>query len=202
VARPRVRPATVDDRSELADLGRRTFVAAFGPDNDPADIQRYVDEAFSEARVAEQLTDPDSTFLVLEPTDGVGAPPATAGPIGYAHLRAGTDDAVQGERPVELVRLYVDPHLTGAGHGGLLLRAAMDVARARGHDVLWLGVWEHNLGARRFYERWGFEEVGSWAFVLGEDVQTDVIVARSLPPTHDPDAYPDARVRTDGGGAT
>jgi diamine N-acetyltransferase len=197
VAAPRVRLATLDDRSHLADLGRRTFVAAFGPDNDPADVQRYVDEAFSEERVGEQLGDPDSVFLVLEAANGGTAPPSTAGPIGYAHLRAGSDDAVHGDRPVELVRLYVDPNLTGAGHGVRLLHAAMDVARDRDHDVLWLGVWEHNLGARRFYERWGFEQVGAWAFVLGSDVQTDLILARTL----EPGAYPDARVRADGGGA-
>jgi diamine N-acetyltransferase len=202
VVPPRVRPATADDRSQLADLGRRTFVAAFGPDNDPADVQRYVDEAFSEERVAEQLADPDSTFLLAEAAAATGAAPPSGSAIGYAHLRAGTDAAVDGERPVELVRLYVDPHLTGAGHGGLLLRAAMDAARARGHDVLWLGVWEHNRGARRFYERWGFEEVGSWAFVLGEDVQTDLIMARPLPSPHGADAYPDTRVRSDGGGTT
>jgi diamine N-acetyltransferase len=177
-----IRRASLDDRSTLAELARRTFLTAYGPENDVHDLARYVDEAFSEARIADQLADPDATFLLLEeaPTGGRASPAATLAPIGYAHLRRGGTPAVEGVDPVELVRIYVEHHLTGAGHGGRLLQAAIDEAAGRGHDTLWLGVWEHNLAAQRFYARWGFTEVGAVSFVLGSDVQTDRIMSRPV----------------------
>jgi diamine N-acetyltransferase len=174
-----IRAATVDDRSALAALARRTFLAAFGPDNDADDLERYVDEAFSEGRIAEQLLDPHATFLLLHEAP-VGDRPGSGAPVGYAHLRAGRSPSVEGVAPTELVRLYVEHHLTGSGHGGRLLLAAFEEARRRGHDTLWLGVWEHNLAAQRFYLRWGFREVGEVRFVLGSEIQTDRIMSCPL----------------------
>jgi diamine N-acetyltransferase len=178
----RIRRATLDDRASLAGLARRTFLAAFGPDNDAEDLERYVDEAFSETGLGAQLADPAATFLLVEeasdeePPGSGTAPP----PIGYAHLRPGSTPGVAGAAPVELVRIYVEPHLIGAGHGARLLRATIDEARRGGHDTVWLGVWEHNLAAQRFYGRWGFTQVGQTQFVLGSDVQTDLIMSRPL----------------------
>jgi diamine N-acetyltransferase len=178
----RIRRATLDDRATLAGLARRTFLAAFGPDNDADDLERYVDGAFSETRLAAQLADPAATFLLVEeapdeePLGSGTAPP----PVGYAHLRPGSTPAVTGVEPVELVRIYVEHHLTGSGYGGRLLRATLDEARRGGHDTMWLGVWEHNLAAQRFYSRWGFTQVGATHFVLGSDVQTDLIMSRPL----------------------
>jgi ribosomal protein S18 acetylase RimI-like enzyme len=56
----------------------------------------------------------------------------------------------------------------------------LDEARAHGHDVLWLGVWEHNARARAFYARWGFSEVGEMNFLLGSDPQRDLVLALKL----------------------
>jgi ribosomal protein S18 acetylase RimI-like enzyme len=59
-------------------------------------------------------------------------------------------------------------------------RLADEEGRARGHDVLWLGVWEHNARARAFYARWGFVEVGEMRFLLGSDPQRDLVLERKL----------------------
>lgn len=56
----------------------------------------------------------------------------------------------------------------------------MEEARARGHDVLWLGVWDRNERAIAFYARWGFVEVGEMSFLLGSDVQRDHVLALRL----------------------
>jgi diamine N-acetyltransferase len=173
----RVRRATVDDGPALARLATRTFVAAFGPDNRAADVERYVSEAFSETRLAAELEEPASTFLLA---CEAGADEA----VGYAHLRVGPNAAVAARRPVELVRLYVEQ--PGTGVGGRLLDAALDEAAQAGHDVVWLGVWERNTGARRFYERWGFSFAGEVGFDLGDDRQTDLLMSRPAPRARSP----------------
>jgi diamine N-acetyltransferase len=103
-------------------------------------------------------------------------------PAGYAKLRAGTTDpSVTGSDSVELQRLYVDRFAIGRGVGAALMGATLDAARSAGHRTLWLGVWERNLRAISFYERWQFETVGDHEFRLGSDNQTDLIMARRVP---------------------
>ncbi|HWJ21079.1 MAG TPA: GNAT family N-acetyltransferase, partial [Gemmatimonadaceae bacterium] len=66
------------------------------------------------------------------------------------------------------------------GVGAALMRHVLDAARERGARTLWLGVWEQNAVARAFYARWGFGEVGEHDFLLGGDVQRDLLLTRAL----------------------
>jgi ribosomal protein S18 acetylase RimI-like enzyme len=58
--------------------------------------------------------------------------------------------------------------------------ASLTAARSAGHRTLWLGVWERNVRAISFYERWQFKAVGDHEFRLGSDYQTDLIMARPV----------------------
>jgi ribosomal protein S18 acetylase RimI-like enzyme len=61
-----------------------------------------------------------------------------------------------------------------------LMQACLDQARKAEHDVVYLGVWEHNPRAIAFYRKWGFEKVGEHVFLLGDDEQTDWLMLRPL----------------------
>ena len=167
-----LRTATVADAALLADLGARTFRGAFAADNDPDDLALYLAEAFTPERLAAEIADPSSTFFVAH--DAAGAP------VGYARLVADRPhEAVSGARVAELARIYADQSVLGLGVGAALMRACLDAAA--GHDAIWLGVFERNPRAIRFYERWGFRTVGETTFTVGTDVQRDVVMARRLP---------------------
>ena len=60
------------------------------------------------------------------------------------------------------------------------MQAALQEARGGGYDVIWLGVWQENPRAVAFYERWGFQKVGTHVFRLGDDPQTDWIMQRGV----------------------
>ena len=77
---------------------------------------------------------------------------------------------------MELVRLYLDKSLVGKGYGAALIEACIEQARDSGYETIWLGVWERNERAKVFYRRWEFIEVGSHDFIVGNDVQTDLIM--------------------------
>jgi ribosomal protein S18 acetylase RimI-like enzyme len=172
-----IRIAISTDAARLSRLAATTFRDTFEAENKPEDVERYMSEAFTPERQAAEIADPRSTVLVAEhgfSSDSVEL-------VGYAHLASDmTPDAVRGPAPVELKRLYVAHAWHGRGVAQALMNAVLDAARARGAKTLWLGVWERNARAVAFYEKYGFTRVGEHSFVLGSDVQTDWVLARSL----------------------
>jgi ribosomal protein S18 acetylase RimI-like enzyme len=78
------------------------------------------------------------------------------------------------------VRLYVSKDSLGSGVGAALMQACIDEAADKGFDTIWLGVWENNFRAQAFYRKWNFTEVGTHIFMLGDDRQTDLVMARSI----------------------
>ena len=167
-----LRRATRRDAGLIADLGYRTFKASFWADNRPEDMEQYLSQNFSKARIESQLAEPDSIFfLACE----------KGKEIGYIMLRtAETPDSVTGTKPVELVRIYIEESIIGKGYGSAIMQSCLEAAKSDGHRTIWLGVWEKNLRAIRFYEKWGFKKVGTQKFVLGSDVQNDYILARPI----------------------
>ena len=53
-------------------------------------------------------------------------------------------------------------------------------ARERGAADLFLSVFIDNHRARRFYARYGFEEVGSYAFMVGTHADEDIVMRLGL----------------------
>ncbi len=173
---PVIRYAGDEDAQLLAELGARTFSETFAADkrNRPEDIAAYLASSFGQAQQAGELTDSHSTFLIAE-VEGVA--------VGYAKLCAGrAPDGVTGEKPIELVRLYVSQEWLGRGIGAALMRACIVEAKRKGYRTLWLGVWEYNHRARAFYRKWEFHDAGQHIFQLGDDPQTDILMERSVSP--------------------
>ena len=167
-----IRQATASDAALLAQLGAGTFSETFAPDNTPENMAAYVAASFSPAKLAAELAQPLTTFLIAE-IDEVA--------VGYAMLHAGAPpQQVRSDQPVELVRLYVSREWHGRGVGESLMQACLDLARQQGYRTLWLGVWERNARARAFYRKWKFQEFGEHVFQLGEDPQNDILMARAL----------------------
>jgi GNAT superfamily N-acetyltransferase len=169
----RVRRADAGDATMLAELGARTFLEAFGPDNRPEDLAAHLAKTYGVAIQSRELSDPATTYLVAE---------VKAVPAGYALVREGhAPPCVTGVRPLEIARFYVDRPWHGTGVAATLMEACDAEARRRRAGVLWLGVWEHNPRAIRFYAKSGFRDVGAHTFYVGTDSQSDRVMARELP---------------------
>jgi ribosomal protein S18 acetylase RimI-like enzyme len=167
-----IRKATVKDSALVASFSARTFQDAFGSKNTKEDMEVYLSANFNEEYVCSQLLDPSSTYLLAFQKDRL---------IGYSMLHAGeVPDEVSGLKPIELVRIYIDGMHKGKGYGSRLMEAIIQVAGQGLHDVMWLGVWEQNKSAIAFYTKWGFDKVGMKEFILGSDVQHDLIMERRV----------------------
>lgn len=156
----------------LAELGARTFSETFLEQNDPADVAAFLAATYAPDKQAAELADPATIVLVAE-LDGAA--------VGFAKLHAGpAPDCVVGPRPIELARLYVSRDQLGRGVGEALMSRVVEEAERAGHATLWLGVWERNERAQRFYRRWQLDVVGSHVFVVGSDPQTDLVMSRRI----------------------
>lgn len=162
-----------DDATRLSAFAARVFHESFAADNDPDDMAAYISTAFTPEMQRVELSDPENTWLLAE-RDGML--------VGYALIKPGRDapECVTVRPSAELARLYVDRAWHGAGVARRLMDGALDDARRRGVRGLWLGVWEHNVRAVRFYAKYAFVDIGSHEFVLGSDAQTDRVMWRSL----------------------
>ncbi|MGD8701869.1 MAG: GNAT family N-acetyltransferase [Desulfosarcina sp.] len=167
-----IRRAAPQDHRLVAALGRNTFLDSFGADNHPQDMADYLAQSFSPQIQADQLAQPGSLFLIAE---------AGTQPVGYARLvEAPSPACVVVSTPIQLERLYAARQWIGHGVGSALIDACIAEAKARDCDGIWLGVWEKNERAIRFYQRWGFDQIGTQPFTLGHDRQIDLVMWLSL----------------------
>lgn len=167
-----IRRATPDDAQLLAELGARTFQDTFAHENTDENMAAYVASAFNVPQQIAELTDPAAMFLLAEVDDVIA---------GYAKLHAGAPaEGVEDSKPIELVRLYALQEWIGRGVGQALIRACLDAARSGSYKTIWLGVWERNVRARTFYEKWGFRAIGEHVFQLGSDPQRDIVMERPI----------------------
>jgi GNAT superfamily N-acetyltransferase len=167
-----IRQARAEDAALIADMSRRTFYDAFADQNTPEDIAQYMDTQFSRESLMAEVGMPGNIFL-LAYLDGQ--------PVGYARLLEHEAPPGMGEGPAaEIVRIYAEQSAIGKGVGKSLMQYALDLAREKGKNWVWLGVWEHNHRAIAFYTKWGFEKFGDHPFILGSDKQTDWWMRRKL----------------------
>jgi len=167
-----IRSATAADVEALSEFAAHVFYETFAPDNDPTDMREYLRDAFTPEKQAAEMADPSTVCLLAAIDHAI---------VGYAlmHVNA-TDPMVPGTRSVELQRFYVDHAWHGRGIASPLMAACIDTARTRDGATLWLGVWERNARAIRFYVKHGFTDVGSQKFRLGRDLQTDRVMSRPV----------------------
>lgn len=165
-----IRPASLADVSVLANLGAVTFVEAFGHLYSSADLSAFLSAARSEAFYAALLND-TRLFIAL------AYPKSTNVPVGYC-VAGPCKLPVQDLEPEagEIRELYVLADFQKHQVGTQLLATALDWLHTRRFWPVYVGVWAENLGAQRFYGRFGFERVGEYDFPVGRQIDREYIL--------------------------
>jgi ribosomal protein S18 acetylase RimI-like enzyme len=167
-----IRPATDEDAVAIADFSRLTFNESFGPYNTEANMQKFMNERFTRTKLAAEIYDRSNHFFIAVDNGEI---------CGYVKLKESESPQELGNIPsIELARIYTTQNRVGKGIGRLLMGKAIEFARSRNKQALWLGVWEHNERAISFYRKWGFERFSQHPFTLGDDIQTDWLMKKEL----------------------
>lgn len=163
---------TVEQIEQLIAISKETFDETFRADNTPENMANYLATAFTVEKMTKELNNPHSQFFFAM-LDGEIA--------GY--LKVNIDDAQTEKIPeaqLEVERIYIRKIFQKRGIGQLLMNNAIDIAQSKGYSAIWLGVWEKNPNAIRFYEKAGFIQTGSHSFYMGDEQQTDYILVKSI----------------------
>jgi ribosomal protein S18 acetylase RimI-like enzyme len=172
----KIRRATPADAERLADLAARTFYDSFAVDNRPEDMAVHTARSYSPAIQVAEINDPAvRTLLVKNAAEAIAYTQ-----LRFRHPNKPTPACVTGPNPCEIWRFYIDRPWIGRGVAQRLMSAALDEAKSLGAQTLWLGVWEKNPRAIAFYRKCGFTHVGEHSFLFADDMQTDLVMARSV----------------------
>ena len=168
----KIRKINIDDLETLRYLSIQTFKETFEEVNTEEDMQKYLLENLSIEKLKTELENVNSEFYFAENNDEI---------LGYLKLNfkdAQTEKLE--ENHFEIERIYVLKAFLGQKIGQILFDKAIEIGREKNLEYVWLGVWEENHRAIRFYGKNGFEIFGKHDFVLGEDVQTDLLMKMKI----------------------
>jgi diamine N-acetyltransferase len=160
--------ASPEDAETLVEVGKKTFRDTFAADNTVENMTSYLDKTFTIDQISKDLQDVNCIYILLHHGERVA---------GYAKLRKdvpGLSDLAN----IEIERLYACKEYLGKKAGKALMQTCVKVAVNLGCKAIRLGVWEHNTRAISFYERWGFKKIGAHPFLLGSDLQTDLVMEK------------------------
>ncbi len=166
------RDATVDDLPLIDRLFRASFTGTFAHLYSERNLTTFLAQFTPEAWAGE-FADPRYAFRIGE----IGGEPVGYIKIGPMALPV-APERMEGAR--ELYQFYLLDAAKGSGLADDLMHWAVDKARQSGGAELFLSVFVDNHRARRFYERHGFDYVGPYQFMVGDQADEDVIMSRPL----------------------
>lgn len=167
-----IRKITVNDLNELQSIGKLTFAETFSSGNSEENMKAYLENGFSTEKLTIELSDPNAEFYFAE---------LEGETIGYLKVNVGQSQTeIKDHNALEIERIYVLKEFHGKKVGQILYNKAIALAKEKNVDYVWLGVWEENPRAIRFYEKNGFKAFDKHVFKLGNDKQTDIMMRLSI----------------------
>ncbi len=162
-----LRRLTASDAAALSVIARETFYDTFTGTCTEDDMQEFLAYYFNEQKLRDEINDPENLFFFAE---------INGTPTGYLQFMEDYSGfpLMKKWKALELKRIYVLSEYRGKGIAQKLMDFILGYANDNNYEVVWLGVWEHNLRAQRFYEKYGFVNSGhTHDFPIGNTPQTD-----------------------------
>lgn len=167
-----IKKVSLNEIDQLQEVGRFTFYETFAISNTEENMRIYLENGFSNQKLTTQLNDDNIEFYFAILENKV---------IGYLKLNSGvTKSQFKEDNAIEIERIYVLKEFHGKQIGQILCDKAIEIAKQKNCDYVWLGVWEENHRAIHFYRKNGFEEFDKRIFHLGKDEKTDFLMKLKL----------------------
>ncbi len=160
----------VEEAQTLSTLGRETFSQTFGHLYKSEDLNIFLRDSHAPEKYRMVLSDPAYGVWVAREANGAAIGYAVAGPCDLP-----APDMPDGSG--ELMRFYILEEFQGAGLGQRMLNIVLGWLEEN-FDHSYLSVYAENFGAQRLYERYGFEKVCKYSYMVGNHADPEYIMKR------------------------
>ncbi len=167
-----IRKVDITEVELLTELSIATFCDSYAHVNTKENLEKYLADNMQSSKLQYELEDSNNSFFFAYYNGSIA---------GYIKLRKGYEPIELFETiSIELERIYVLKEYKGKKIGAAFIKYCEKYAIETGCNTLWLGVWEHNANALKFYFHLGFEIFGSHVFLFGNDEQTDLLMKKNI----------------------
>ncbi|AGX43886.1 GNAT family N-acetyltransferase [Clostridium saccharobutylicum] len=160
-----IKECSLEDIEKIKYISEKTFYETFSNENTKEDMENYLKENFSYGQIESEMKNNGSRFYIVKNNEEV-----------VAYMKLNFDKAqteIGHNNTLEVQRIYVLQEYKSKHIGKMLMKKATEIGENNNLNYIWLGVWEQNINAIKFYEKQGFEKFDTHIFKLGEDEQTD-----------------------------
>ena len=168
-----IRRATVTDATYIALLGRITYTESHGNYiEDKKNLLDFYDEHYAVSNIKKELNDENNVFWIVF-SDEL--------PIGFAKLCLNENhNNLADNSSCKLQRLYILNDFISLKIGSqlqdIILQKAIDLKL----KTIWLTAYYKNTKGIKFYKKYGFKQIGSIDFYVGETNYENLIFAKEL----------------------
>jgi len=167
-----IREAELENIPAMRELAISSYTDTFSAFNTPENMDAFFNSVYNLDVLEKEFHEPDARIYLAWEEDQL---------VGFVRLRESDEvKSLLGDNGLELQRLYVLTSAQGKSVGRLLMETSLAYAIQKQYDWMWLGVWERNFKAQRFYKAWGFEKFSEHTFWMGDDPQIDWLLKRKL----------------------
>ena len=171
-----MRRITPEDVPALSVMSKETFFDTFTGTCTPEDMEDFLEKYYNENTLLQEVTETGIEFYFGE-VDGK--------PVGYLSFKKELPEfeEIKGKKALELKRFYVSKEYQGKGIAQKMISFFIDRAINEDCDAVFLGVWEFNYRAQKFYSKHEFVLTDyKHDFPIGNTPQTDVYMVKYLKP--------------------
>jgi len=155
---------------EFIIIAKRSFLDTYdGKSDNPAGmLHSYVDETYIRDNILNEMTDQNTIIKLIYMEDQC---------VGHLKMISQSPPkSAKIQNSLFLNNLYLLSEYQGKKIGAKAMNYVFDYAKNKGFEAIWLGVWEKNVQAIKFYQRLGFKKFGekNWIYQKDELVYQDL----------------------------
>ena len=129
-----IKEVSVDNIKELQQISRQTFLETFGSQNSVEDMKEFLDTAYAEEKLKDEVENANSSFYFLTVDNKV------AGYLKVNEGHAQTEQVVP--NALEIERIYLKQSFQHQGLGLVLIKLAEKIAREKEKEYVAWGLGE------------------------------------------------------------
>lgn len=158
---------TQKHRAVLADIGATTFHDSYKDENTEADMQNYITNTYTIEKLGQNLSSTNIVYFLAY---------NQLGDVGYIKLLLNQNNEKLQGTSAEIEKIYVRQAFHGKGVAQQLMGFAIDYCKQQSYTNLYLGVWQENHKALKFYDKVGFKTFDTRTFQLGKKLCDDYLL--------------------------